>query len=181
MQRSSFPLLPPCTRPPSHPLSLSHDELSAQACWHAGLPGREALAARAIPYLLTRLLQPPPPPAPGTASTGLLPGAGALLKRLLGLRRGLSLFDYDDAASIAGLRRLLLRAAFSPTFLRSPDGRRFLGGLFWLQPQLVNELGAIVRNQASAFLKRFSHLVFPARACGGRKGEACGAQSEKKT
>lgn len=47
------------------------------------------------------------------------------------MRGALALLDWADA-SIADLRRLLLRAAFAPAFLRAADGRRFLAHLFTL-------------------------------------------------
>lgn len=47
------------------------------------------------------------------------------------MKDALGLLDYGDA-SIADLRRLLLRAAFAPAFLRAPEGRRFLGHLLTL-------------------------------------------------
>ena len=59
------------------------------------------------------------------------PGRGADVKRCLAMRGALALLDWADA-SIADLRRLLLRAAFAPAFLRAADGRRFLGHLFAL-------------------------------------------------
>ena len=55
------------------------------------------------------------------------------MKRCHALRGALPLLDFDDEASIGDLKRLLLRAAFSPAFLRPPEGRRFLSSLFSLQ------------------------------------------------
>ena len=54
------------------------------------------------------------------------------MKRCHALRGALGLLDWEDA-SAADLRRLLLRAAFSPAFLRPAEGRRFLAHLFTLE------------------------------------------------
>ena len=55
------------------------------------------------------------------------------MKRCHALRGALPLLDFEDEESIGDLKRLLLRAAFSPAFLRPPEGRRFLSSLFSLQ------------------------------------------------
>jgi hypothetical protein len=47
------------------------------------------------------------------------------------MKDALALLDFGDA-SIADLRRLLLRAAFAPAFLRPAEGRRFLSHLLTL-------------------------------------------------
>ena len=57
------------------------------------------------------------------------------VKRCLAMKDALALLDYGDA-SIADLRRLLLRAAFAPAFLRAADGRRFLAHLFTLDVRI---------------------------------------------
>lgn len=48
------------------------------------------------------------------------------------MRHALALLDFDDE-SIGDLKRLLLRAAFSPAFLRCREGRRYLAYLFTLE------------------------------------------------
>jgi hypothetical protein len=53
------------------------------------------------------------------------------VKRCYAMRKGLELLDFEDG-SIVDLKRLLLRAAFSPAFLRSKEGRRYLAFLFVL-------------------------------------------------
>lgn len=65
--------------------------------------------------------------------------AKADVKRCNGIREALTLLDFDDA-SIGDIKRYLLRAAFSPAFLRVPEGRRFIAFLFTLQPQMVRFL-----------------------------------------
>ena len=59
-------------------------------------------------------------------------GKAADVKRCHAMRGAFQLLDFDDE-SIADVRTLLLRAAFSPAFLRPAEGRRFLGFLFTLQ------------------------------------------------
>ena len=54
------------------------------------------------------------------------------MKRCHTARGALRLLDFEDG-SIADLKRLLLRAAFSPAFLRPAEGRRFLAHLFTLE------------------------------------------------
>ena len=96
------------------------------------------------------------------------------MKRCHALRGVLELFDFDDA-SIDSLKKLLLRAAFAPAFLKPAEGRRFLSHLFTLHTGLTRELYAIVRNQipTGAFSQSWMrhrakrsdpHALFP-RAC----------------
>lgn len=63
----------------------------------------------------------------------LCEGKGADIKRCHQLRGALALLDFEDETSIGDLRGLLLRAAFSPPFLRLSEGRRMLSSLFSLQ------------------------------------------------
>ena len=102
--------------------------------WQAEAPGRESLTPQTMPYLLVSALQ---------------AGTAAAVKRCHAMRTALELFDFDDP-SIGDIKRLLLRAAFAPSFLRCTEGRRFLAFLFTLQPAFVRELTAIVKNQVPA-------------------------------
>lgn len=63
-------------------------------------------------------------------------GVRADVKRLHSVREALCLLDFDDP-SIADMRHGLLRAALPGPFLRAAEGRRFLGFLFTLHPQMV--------------------------------------------
>ncbi|BDA48499.1 Condensin-2 complex subunit G2 [Coccomyxa sp. Obi] len=101
------------------------------AWWQVGAAGKEAIVAQTLPYLLVRALS---------------LNRSADVKRCYTMRQALSLLDFEDE-TIDDLKRLLLRAAFSPTFLRCKEGRRYLAHLFTLEPQMVRELGAIIRNQ----------------------------------
>ena len=58
-------------------------------------------------------------------------GKAADVKRCHGMRKALALLDFDSE-SIGDVKRLLLRAAFLPAFLRAAEGRRFLAYLFTL-------------------------------------------------
>jgi condensin-2 complex subunit G2 len=126
--------------------------------WTAELPGRDRLTPQTVPYLLVAALQ---------------SGSGAAVRRCHATRAALGLFDFDDP-SIGDLKRLLLRAAFAPCFLRASEGRRFLASLFTLQPAFVRELAAIVRNQVPAgrrsVLEAYGEVVY--RAWAGATG-AC--------
>lgn len=51
------------------------------------------------------------------------------MKRCYAMRKALALLDFDSD-SISDVKRLLLRAAFLPVFLRTSEGRKFLAYLF---------------------------------------------------
>ena len=54
------------------------------------------------------------------------------MKRCYAMRKALALLDFASA-SIADVKRLLLRTAFLPAFLRVGEGRKFLAYLFTLE------------------------------------------------
>ena len=54
------------------------------------------------------------------------------MKRCYAMRKALALLDFGSE-SIADVKRLLLRAAFLPAFLRIGEGRKFLAYLFTLE------------------------------------------------
>ena len=113
------------------------DAVSA-ACehwWLSEKPGRELLVPKTISHLVVQALS---------------SGKGSEVKRLHAASRALELFEWRDDESVASLKRLLLRCAFAPQFLRVPDGRRFLSFLFTLDPAFTRDLMAIVRNQIPA-------------------------------
>ena len=58
------------------------------------------------------------------------------VKRCYVIRNALALLDFEDE-SIGDLKRLLLRAAFSPIFLRCKEGRRYLAHLFTLEVRFL--------------------------------------------
>ena len=63
---------------------------------------------------------------------GLIAGKAADVKRCYAMRKALALLDFDSD-SISDVKRLLLRAAFLPVFLRTSEGRKFLAYLFTLE------------------------------------------------
>ena len=133
--------------------------------WALRLPGRERLVAH-VPYLLMR---------------ALLVARPADVKRLLGTREALECMGWDDdaAGGTGDVKRLLLRCAFAPAFLRAEPGRRFLGWVFCLHPALTEELAAIVRNQVPAgrpsVLRAYGEVLFRA----WRDPKSAGACLEK--
>ena len=88
------------------------------------------------------------------------------MKRCHALRGALELFDYEDAVSASGLVQLLLRCAFAPCFLRSPEGRRFVSGLFTLHAPLTRQLFEVVKEQMPAgratLLDSYGDILFRA-------------------
>ena len=54
------------------------------------------------------------------------------MKRCYVMRKALALLDFGSE-SIEDVKRLLLRAAFLPAFLRISEGRKFLAYLFTLE------------------------------------------------
>lgn len=123
--------------------------------WAAGAAGKEQLMPQTLPYLLVAALH---------------SGTAAAVKRCHSMRAALALFDFDDP-SIADVKRLLLRAAFAPPFLRAAEGRRFLAHLFTLQPAFVRELSAIIRNQIPAGRKSGACVL--RGGVGPRRGGCC--------
>ncbi|KAK3244146.1 hypothetical protein CYMTET_46231 [Cymbomonas tetramitiformis] len=121
-----------------------------ESWWQMEAAGRECLVTQTLPYLLVRSL-----------STGRT----ADVRRVHALRSALQLFEFDDE-SIISLKKLLLRCAFAPPFLRVPEGRRFLSSLFCIQPQFTRELQAIVRNQIPSgrrsILEAYGEILFRA-------------------
>lgn len=82
-----------------------------------------------VPWLLVRALQ---------------TGRAADVKRVFAMRQGLALLDYQDASS-DDIKRLMLRAMFSPPFLKVSEGRRFLAFLFTLDVRGAVVCVAVVR------------------------------------
>ena len=133
-----------------YPSLQEHVARLCETWWNSGVQGRERLMAQALPYLVVRAL------------TTL---KAADVKRLCAVRGALALFDYADP-SCDSIKGLMLRTAFCPAFLRAADGRRFIAFLFSLDPKLVEELMAIIRNQVPAgrksVLEAFGDILFRA-------------------
>ncbi len=133
----------PAARPaPTTPQDLSevpdYQDATARLCstwWLLGAPGKEHLIASTVPYVVMKAVE---------------GGKAADVKAAFQLRHAMALYDWDDD-SINDLKGMLLRCAISPAFLRRPDGRRLVGFLFTLHPQMVRELTSVIRNQVSVW------------------------------
>lgn len=151
--------------------TVTQDAVAAmcEAWWHAEKPGREEIVTKTAPYLVV---------------LALTTGRGAEVKRLNAMRTALALFDWDDETSILSVKKLLLRCAFAPHFLRGAEGRRFLSFLFTLHPGTTRDLMAIVRNQIPAgrraVLEHYGDVLFRAWRSAGddclREIERAGVQ-----
>ncbi|EFJ53143.1 hypothetical protein VOLCADRAFT_86123 [Volvox carteri f. nagariensis] len=121
--------------------------------WERQLPGNESLVARTIPYALLRAIQ------------SLDHNRTSMVHMCYIVRGALELLDFEDE-TIRDTKRLLLCAAMHPSFLREPEGRRFIAGLFKLEPQMTQELGAILRNQIPSgqrfALEAYGEILFRA-------------------
>ncbi|PNH03936.1 Condensin-2 complex subunit G2 [Tetrabaena socialis] len=119
------------------------------------LPGYNALVPRALPYMLIR----------ATESLGAERGQSTLVHTCYAMREALELLDWEDE-SIHFTKVQLLTTARHPSFLKQPEGRRFIAGLFHLDAQMVAELGAVVRNQVQSgqrsTLEAYGEILFRA-------------------
>lgn len=127
-----------------------------EECWQLEIDGRERLVAQTIPFMLMSALE---------------NGTWAAAKRCYVMRHALDLFEFDDGSAI-DLKKLLLRVAFAPLFLRCVEGRKFIAHTFSLHPDFVRDLGKIVRNQVpccrTSVLDEYGDVLF--RAWSGASG-----------
>jgi condensin-2 complex subunit G2 len=159
-----------------HPLELLHGRLAllatadpplaalAAACfelaWRADAPGRDALVAQTLPYLVALAL---------TSGNSARP----VLRRLFALRDALLLLDYDDDQSISDFKQLLLRCFVSPLFLKAEEGRKFLALLLGVSEGVAREGLELVRAQVGitnakrAAVVAYGEVVFRAWKDGG--------------
>ncbi|GIL77812.1 hypothetical protein Vretifemale_7305 [Volvox reticuliferus] len=123
------------------------------AWWERQLPGNDFLVARTIPYVLLRTMQ------------GVEDTRTSMVHLCYVIRDSLELLDFEDE-TIGDTKRMLLFAAMHPAFLRESEGRRFIAGLFKLEPQMTRELCAIVRNQIPSgqrfALEAYGEILFRA-------------------
>ncbi|GIL49988.1 hypothetical protein Vafri_6095 [Volvox africanus] len=123
------------------------------AWWERQLPGNDFLVARTIPYVLLRTMQ----DVEATRTS--------MVHLCYVIRDSLELLDFEDE-TIWDTKRMLLFAAMHPAFLREAEGRRFIAGLFKLEPQMTRELCAIVRNQIPSgqrfALEAYGEILFRA-------------------
>ncbi|XP_062211812.1 uncharacterized protein LOC133912875 [Phragmites australis] len=162
------------------PLALLHDRLAVLAtadaplaalavtcfglAWRADAPGRDALVAQTLPYLVALVL---------TAGSSARP----VLRRLFAFRDALPLLDYADE-SISDFKMLLLRCFVSPLFLKAEEGRKFLALVLGVSEGIAREGLELVRAQVGmtgvkrAALVAYGEVVFRAWKDGGWvKGE----------
>ncbi|CAN6317592.1 unnamed protein product [Urochloa humidicola] len=116
--------------PPLAALAASCFELA----WREDAPGREALVAQTLPYLVALAL---------TSGTKARP----VLRRLLALRDALPLLDYDDDQSISDFKMLLLRCFVSPLFLKAEEGRKFLALVLGVSEGIARDGLELIRAQ----------------------------------
>ncbi|KAK3146739.1 hypothetical protein QOZ80_3BG0271110 [Eleusine coracana subsp. coracana] len=157
------------------PLALLHDRLAllatadpslaslAVACfelvWRADAPGRDALIAQTLPYLVAQAL---------TASSSARP----VLRRLFALRDALPLLDYADE-SIFDFKMLLLRCFVSPLFLKAEEGRKFLALVLGVSEGTAREGLELIKAQVGmtgvkrAAVVAYGEVVFRAWKDGG--------------
>ncbi|OEL23258.1 Condensin-2 complex subunit G2 [Dichanthelium oligosanthes] len=158
------------------PLELLHSRLAllatadpplaglAAACfelaWRADAPGREALVAQTLPYLVALAL---------TSGSSARP----VLRRLFALRDALALLDYDDDQSIYDFKMLLLRCFVSPLFLKAEEGRKFLALVLGVSEGIAREGLELIRAQVGitgakrAAVVAYGEVVFRAWKDGG--------------
>ncbi len=95
------------------------------------LPGVESVTDNAVMYLLKRATD--------------VKGTKADVKRVWNMHETVLNFSLSHASS-AKLRSLLLKAAQTPNFVRSPDGVRFIVFLFTLSPGFVEDIHESIKD-----------------------------------
>ncbi|EER91229.1 hypothetical protein BDA96_01G175100 [Sorghum bicolor] len=142
--------------PPLAALAASCFELA----WRADAPGREALVAQTLPYLVALAL---------TSGSSARP----VIRRLFALRDALPLLDYDDHQSIYDFKMLLLRCFASPLFLKAEEGRKFLALVLGVSEGIAREGLELIRAQLvmtggkRAAVVAYGEVIFRAWKDGG--------------
>jgi hypothetical protein len=104
-----------------------------ERAWHQDEAGCELLMTQLIPFLLLNVLD--------SCNT-----RDSDVKRLYAIRDAFSLLDYEDE-SIQTIQGLLLRCFTDPSFLKIPEGRRFLSFTFALHADLHNLIVGVMKPQ----------------------------------
>ncbi|XP_059644076.1 uncharacterized protein LOC132285860 [Cornus florida] len=134
----------------SESVLLSEIASLCEEWWKEQLPGRETLISQFLPFLLSR---------------SLTLKKKVDVHRVYVLREAFTLFDFEDE-SIEDLKLLLVRCLITPLYLKTEDGRRFLGFMFGLNGQLVKEALAMIRSQIhferKSMLEAYADIVFRA-------------------
>ncbi|KAL6893501.1 hypothetical protein ACP4OV_007599 [Aristida adscensionis] len=171
----THPSQPPRWEDLLRPLALLHDRLVqlatadqplaalSAACfelaWRAAAPGRDALVAQTLPYLVALAL---------TSGSSARP----VVRRLFALRDALPLLDYADD-SISDFKMLLMRCLVSPLFLNAEEGRKFLALVLGVSEGLAREGLELIRAQVAmtgakrAAVVAYGEVVFRAWKDGG--------------
>ncbi|KDP32070.1 hypothetical protein JCGZ_12531 [Jatropha curcas] len=125
--------------------------------WKENFPGREMLISQSLPFLVSK---------------SLTSKRKVDVHRVYSLREAFTLFDFEDE-SIEDLKLLLMRCVIEPLYLKTEDGRRFLGFMFGLSGQLLKEALAMIRSQIPfgrrSILEAYGEILF--RAWKGVEGE----------
>ncbi|MCO5567908.1 hypothetical protein L7F22_021604 [Adiantum nelumboides] len=132
---------------------LELQDIIATLCefwWKDNLPGRESLIAQSLPFLLSKSLE---------------FSRKVNVHRVYSMREAFVLFDFVDE-TIEDLKHLLMRCVLTPSYLRSPDGCRFISFLFNINVQLTKELIVMVRSQLpfgrKSILEAYGEIIFRA-------------------
>ena len=107
--------------------------------WHGSFVHRERMVTQLVPLLLIRCL------SDDAKRDDVI--------RLCSVRRAIDLLDFDDA-SIASLKRHLLRTVGSPLFLKYKEGRQFIMHLFQVDASFVCDVHGAVKVQIPGSSKK---------------------------
>ncbi|KAJ6366744.1 hypothetical protein OIU77_003180 [Salix suchowensis] len=118
--------------------------------WKENLQGREMLISQSLPFLVSR---------------SLTLKKKVDVHRVYALREAFTLFDFEDE-SIEDLKMLLIRTVIAPIYLKTEDGRKFLGFIFGLSMQLMKEALAMIKSQIAfgrkSVLEAYGVILFRA-------------------
>lgn len=118
--------------------------------WRENLQGREMLISQSLPFLVSR---------------SLTLKKKVDVHRVYALREAFTLFDFEDE-SIEDLKMLLIRTVIAPIYLKTEDGRKFLGFIFGLSMQLMKEALAMIKSQIAfgrkSILEAYGVVLFRA-------------------
>ncbi|KAF9678591.1 hypothetical protein SADUNF_Sadunf07G0050500 [Salix dunnii] len=118
--------------------------------WKENLQGREMLISQSLPFLVSR---------------SLTLKKKVDVHRVYALREAFTLFDFEDE-SIEDLKMLLIRTVIAPIYLKTEDGRKFLGFIFGLSMQLMKEALAMIKSQIAfgrkSVLEAYGEILFRA-------------------
>ncbi|CAK7339662.1 unnamed protein product [Dovyalis caffra] len=118
--------------------------------WKENLQGKEMLISQFLPFLVAQ---------------SLTLKKKVDVHRVYVLREAFTLFDFEDE-SIEDLKLLLIRSVIAPIYLKTEDGRKFLGFIFGLSRQLMKEALAMIKSQIAfgkkSILEAYGEVLFRA-------------------